>query len=475
MKKNFPVLVWIRQDLRLVDNKAIFYAAKEKRPVIFVYIHSYKEYEPWTLGFGSSFWLKQALQIFSSQLKEKNHKLYIFEGNSEQILKKIISKTKADSLYFNWIYEPKLIQRDRRIIKNLQNIKIKAFHSNILFDPEEIKTKENKPYKIFSQFWRTCTKFHKFENFFPEPKKIIFKKYNLKSKQIENLQLNQNLKFEKKLKKVWNISTNSLEKELNVFISKKLKNYSKNRNYPFLDGTSKLSAYLHFGQIGPRFLISKITNKKSSSSKTFIKEIGFRDFSKYVMYHFPESSLKCLKEEFLKFPWSYDKKKLQAWQRAKTGYPIIDASINQLIETGWMHNRCRMIVASFLTKNLLQPWQEGAKFFYKYLVDADLSNNTMGWQWSSGCGLDAAPFFRIFNPIVQSQKYDPDGIFIKKYLPKLSKLDSKYIHAPFLADEKILKKAKLKLNKDYPLPIVDFNKTRKKALELFRKMAKKKK
>ncbi|MFA6119010.1 MAG: deoxyribodipyrimidine photo-lyase [Parachlamydiales bacterium] len=474
MKKN-PIIVWFRQDLRLLDNEAFYRAAKENRPIIFIYIHSIAKTN-WHLGFGSGFWLKKALEFLSKNLSEINSKLYIFQGNPGTVLESVIKKTKAEGLYFNWVYEPDYMQKDKALIRKLINkkIDIKTFHSCLLFNPDEIKTKEDHPYKVFTQFWNCCLKYHKINKSYPIPKNILFEDYKIPSLGIKDLILPKNDAFEKKLELHWTLSKNSEKKNLNSFISKKLKNYSKNRNFPFLDGTSKLSAYLHFGQISPKVIIEKI-KKKSNGSDDFIKEIGWREFSKYIMYHFPQTESKCFKEEFLKFPWNYNKKLLSLWQQGRTGYPIIDAAINQLIQTGWMHNRCRMIVASFLIKDLLQPWQEGAKFFYRYLVDADLASNNMGWQWSSGCGADAAPFFRIFNPILQSKKFDPEGLFIKKYLPELKNLDKRFIHFPMNADLNILKKAKIVLGKTYPYPIIDIDTARKKALKAFRKIVKKQK
>jgi deoxyribodipyrimidine photo-lyase len=257
------------------------------------------------------------------------------------------------------------------------------------------------------------------------------------------------------------------------FLNEGLSNYSQGRDRPALSDVSRLSPYLHFGEISPRTVWHAVRErclldkKTSTEAACYLRELGWREFANYLLYYFPETTDKPLREEFNKFPWSKNQTYLKAWQRGKTGYPIVDAGMRELWHTGWMHNRVRMIVASFLVKDLLIPWQEGAKWFWDTLVDADLANNTLGWQWSAGCGADAAPYFRIFNPVLQGEKFDPGGTYVRLWVPELKKLPTKWIHQPWLAPQEDLATAAVKLDYNYPRPIVDHKIARQRALSAF--------
>jgi deoxyribodipyrimidine photo-lyase len=269
----------------------------------------------------------------------------------------------------------------------------------------------------------------------------------------------------------------SAHEQLKTFLQATADSYESSRDRPSIRGTSRLSPYLHFGQIGPRTiwhecrrLQSRNKLQESSGIDTFLKEIGWREFAYHLMYHFPQTIDEPLRPEFTSFPWRDDKSALRAWQRGMTGFPIVDAGMRELWATGWMHNRVRMIAASFLVKDLLISWKEGAAWFWDTLVDADLANNTLGWQWTAGCGADAAPYFRIFNPILQSQKFDPAGEYLKRWLPELKRLPEKWIHAPWTAPSEILCTAGVSLGENYPYPIVDHAEARDRALAALKTM-----
>ncbi len=234
-----------------------------------------------------------------------------------------------------------------------------------------------------------------------------------------------------------------------------------------MSGTSRLSPHLHFGEIGPRQIWVRLARRSTEGAETYRKEIVWREFAYHLLFHFPDTPLEPLRSEFKQFPWNNDPESLRAWQQGQTGFPIVDAGLRELWTTGWMHNRVRMIVASFLIKDLLIPWQEGARWFWDTLVDADLASNTLGWQWTAGCGADAAPFFRVFNPTTQGEKFDPDGEYVKSWCPELSGLPKQWIHRPSEASPTVLAEAGISLGKDYPLPIVDHSEAREAALEAF--------
>jgi deoxyribodipyrimidine photo-lyase len=270
------------------------------------------------------------------------------------------------------------------------------------------------------------------------------------------------------LKESWTPGEEGAQARLREF-RKHLADYTDERNRPDHSGTSRLSPHLHFGEISPRQVWHAVRDSsKSPGAETFLTEIGWREFAHHILVHFPKTPDHPLRPGFAKFPWSRSRKSLRDWQRGNTGYPIVDAGMRELWHTGWMHNRVRMIVGSFLTKDLLHSWQEGAKWFWDTLVDADLANNTLGWQWVSGCGADAAPYFRVFNPVLQGKKFDPDGDYVRRWVPELAKLPQKWIHEPWAAEASVLDKAGVRLGDTYPDPIVDHSEARQQALEAFR-------
>ncbi|MBN2478970.1 MAG: deoxyribodipyrimidine photo-lyase [Parachlamydiales bacterium] len=354
MKDQSPIIFWFKKDLRLLDNPALHYAAKENRPIIIIYIHSPKEHDFWNENSLQSNYLHNSLEKLSNHLKKKKLKLHVFEGKADQILKSVIKKTKAKSLFFNFEYEPKIYKRDQKIIKDFekQNIDVKPFHGNLLHNPNDIKTKLGYPYQIYTQFYNSAKKYQTIEKPKPIPKKLISKDFSLGSKPLDNLKLKKNKSFEKILNVLWPAGEDAALKKFKSFLSKKIKNYKKLRDFPGIDGTSLMSHHLHFGEIGPKYIFH--TAKKCSSSTIYIKEIYWREFSKYILFHFPKTETKPLKKEFENFSWKKNERLFKAWCDGKTGYPIIDAAMRQLNKAGWMHNRCRMLTASFLVKDLLQ-------------------------------------------------------------------------------------------------------------------------
>lgn len=465
-------IVWFRLDLRLEDNQALQEAIASGDAVIPVYIWAPKEENPWSPGAASKWWLHYALEDLDVQLKEKGMRLIVRSGvEALEELKHLIKETSATKVYWNRCYEPRSIKRDTNIKKVLteEGIEVKSFKGNLLFEPWEIENKSGGPFKVFTPFWKCCLTYE-----FEKPIKLNAKNLYVptkwpKSLSVKGIDLLPRIPWDKEFKSTWEPTAEGAKKALRDFLSKRIDNYKEKRDFPSEKGTSMLSPYLHFGQITPRQICEKVESK-TQSAKTFVSEIGWREFAYHLIYNFPHTPTKPFREDFADFPWVKDIKGLELWQKGKTGYPIVDAGMRQLWRLGWMHNRVRMIVGSFLVKDQLITWQEGARWFWDTLVDADLASNTLGWQWVGGCGADAAPYFRVFNPILQGKKFDPDGEYVRKFVPELKDMPSKYIHTPWEAPQEVLNKAGVRLGDNYPKPILDHGKARAKALMAYDKL-----
>lgn len=462
-------IVWFRQDLRLRDNLALIAAAK-RGPVIPVYIWAPEEEGRWEPGGASKWWLHQSLVSLQSELEKLGSRLIVRSGSSLEVLKKLVDETGADAVFWNRRYEPEIIKRDTKVKTELRAAKIEteSFNAALLYEPWEIVNLQNAPYKVYTPFWRACLKKGEPQQPQKAPSKLETPKSFPKSLKISELKLEPKIPWDVGMRAAWTPGEDGAAAELKRFLGKVVKDYSETRNLPAVVGTSRLSPHLHFGEISPREIWH--ASKKAgggASEETYRKEIVWREFAYHLLFHFPHTTDKPLRAEFERFPWRKNKKHLQAWQKGNTGYPIVDAGMRELWTTGWMHNRVRMIVASFLIKDLLIAWQEGAAWFWDTLVDADLASNTLGWQWTAGCGADAAPFFRIFNPTSQGEKFDPDGGYVKKWCPELKALPSKWLHRPWEAPPEVLKAAGMRLGKDYPAPIVDHAEMRDEALDAF--------
>ncbi len=475
-------LLWLRRGLRLADNPALVAAcdrtanASGDGAIVPVYIYSPEEEGDWPAGAASRWWLHHSLAAISKSLKDLGSRLIIRSGPCEEVLRELIEETGADTVYWDRCYEPAAIERDKRIKSALRDddIEAKSFNLSLLFEPWEVKTKAGDPYKVFTPFWKTCTDRPAPEKAceVPGPGDIPSPKKWPKSLKLDDLELLPKIDWAKGIREAWTPGEQGAAEALEQFLDEAIRNYDEDRDRPDVRGTSRLSPHLHFGEIGPRQIWHAVTkrinagmnagNRKNAWS--YLREVGWREFAYHLLYHFPDTANNPLRPEFKKFPWKKNAKSLKAWQKGLSGYPIVDAGMRELWHIGWMHNRVRMIVASFLVKDLLISWQEGTTWFWDTLVDADLASNTLGWQWTAGCGADAAPYFRVFNPTLQGKKFDPDGAYVRKWVPELAKLEDKYIHEPAKAPAEVLKAAGITLGKDYPKPIVDHSEARNKAL-----------
>ncbi|QQL46057.1 cryptochrome/photolyase family protein [Sulfuriroseicoccus oceanibius] len=464
-----PAIVWFRRDLRLADNPALAAAVATGAPVLALFLHDAAELEKSGEGGASRWWLHQALRDLGDQIKQLGGALHLKTTTDvESDLLELVREHNACGVFWNRRYEPHGVATDTAIKSALQKagITAKSFGASLIHEPTDIANQSGKPFQVFTPFWKHCIT-HEVGQPLTMPD-LKDKFANSPAQDIDDLALLPTIPWHEKLADHWNPTRQGGEERLAQFTENAAADYSDQRDIPSIDGTSKLSPWLHFGQISVREIIHQLrTAKVKDVEKSVIRQLYWRDFAHHLMFHFPHSITRSLKEEYDQFPWSADDELAERWRRGKTGYPIIDAALRQLWETGWMHNRVRMIVGSLLVKHMLQPWQTGAEWFADTLVDADLANNIMGWQWVAGSGADAAPYFRIFNPVTQAHRFDPDGDYVRKYLPELAKLPGKSIHEPWNLSKAELEKAGITLGKDYPFPIVDLAGGRKQALDAY--------
>jgi|TARA_B100000035_G_scaffold63561_2_gene51499 deoxyribodipyrimidine photo-lyase len=470
MKKG-TAIHWFRQDLRLSDNPALDSAAQYET-LIPIYILDEVNSGEFKMGAASKWWLHQSLTKLNESL---DGKLLVYQGNPHEILNKLIEEQEVSYVTWNRCYEPWRIDRDKEIKRNFEdkNVAVESFSASLLWEPWTISKDDGTPYRVFTPFYKKgCLNSE--EPRLPAGKVDLSNLYSedLSSDSITDLNLLPTIKWYESFEEEWNPGEIGAEQNLNSFLDSGLLNYKEGRNFPSQEFVSRLSPHLHFGEISPNEVWYRAKTKEGISGiekslAHFHSELGWREFSYYLLYHFPDLPNKNFQEKFDIFPWQENEEFLALWQKGNTGYPIVDAGMRELWQTGYMHNRLRMIVGSFLVKNLLIDWRFGERWFWDCLVDADLASNSASWQWVAGSGADAAPYFRIFNPITQGLKFDPEGEYTKKYVPELRDLPNKYLFSPWEAPENILADAGIELGKNYPKPMVDLKLSRETALEAF--------
>ena len=467
-------LVWFRQDLRIADNPALCAALETGGPVIPLYIHAPTEEAPWEPGGATRWWLHHSLAQLTQDLRRLGSDLCLrVSEDSLATLMELARTCQATRIVWNRRYEPAIIARDQRIKTALRaaGIDTDSYNSALLHEPWTVKTQSGGPFQVFTPFWRRCLSLDDPGESSPPPATLAAPRDWPASARLEELALLDRIDWAKGMRDAWQPGSAAAHALLEHFLNESFDDYRTARDRPAVRGTSRLSPHLHFGEIGPRqiwhatrrFALARGQHTTWRDS-TFLTEVGWREFAYHLLYHFPHTPLQPLREKFSRFPWKPTPAATTAWTRGATGYPIVDAGLRELWHTGWMHNRVRMIAASFLIKDLLVNWTEGARWFWDTLVDADLASNTLGWQWVAGSGADASPFFRIFNPVTQGSKFDPDGEYVRRWVPELKHLPNEWLHRPWAAPPGLLKTAGVVLGETYPHPVVDHDLARKDAL-----------
>jgi deoxyribodipyrimidine photo-lyase len=475
-----PIILWFRQDLRLDDNPALLAAAHSGRPVLPLYILDDETAGKWAMGGASLWWLHHSLHALAADLKTRGLTLVLKRGPAAKALDEIIAASGADTVFWNRCYEPSAVARDTDIKTALKSrdFDVQSFNAALLCEPWTVKTKMGEPYKVFTPFWRACQEMGIDTETHRAPASIA------PAKTVPGDTLDQwhllptRPNWAKGFSAEWTPGEAGAKERLAAFIDGPMSGYAEGRDRPDQTSTSGLSPHLHFGEIGPRQIVRAVRAAVAHSpglegqAAKFLSEVGWREFSYHLLHQAPHLPDQNFRPEFDEFPWAKGAAGLKAWQQGRTGVPIVDAGMRQLWQTGWMHNRVRMVVASFLVKHLLIHWQHGAAWFWDTLVDADLANNSASWQWVAGCGADAAPYFRVFNPILQGEKFDPHGDYVRRFVPEIAALPDKWLHKPWEAPADVLKAAGLKIGRDYPEPLIDLQHGRDRALAAFAQIRK---
>ena len=477
-----PIIVWFRQDLRIADNPALA-AAAAAGPVQPVYVLDDTTPGPWAPGGASRWWLHQSLAALGAGLAARGAPLLLRRGPAPEILDRLAAETGARGVYWNQGYEPYAAASEQALHDRLRRAgrEARRFNAGLLFKPGSLMTRDGKPFRVFTPFWRACLARAEPPRPAPAPPALGAPSAMPAGDRLSDWALLPSKPdWSGGMRAAWigdgqGPGEAGAAARLDSFLELALAGYRDGRDRPDRHGTSRLSPALHFGELSPRQLWHAVRAAEAArtdagiagGAEAFLRELGWREFSAHLLQHFPAMAELPLRPAFARFPWRSDATGLSAWQRGRTGYPIVDAGMRELWATGWMHNRVRMIVASFLVKHLLLPWQEGARWFWDTLVDADLANNSASWQWVAGSGADAAPYFRIFNPMLQGEKFDPDGRYVRMWVPELAALPDRFIHRPDTAPDEVLAGASVTLGHSYPRPIVDHGAARARALAAF--------
>ena len=463
-----PILVWFRRDLRLADNPAWNAAASTGRPVIPVFILD-EQSRP--MGSASRWWLHGSLRELNDALRHVGSRLILHRGPVSEAITELVRDTGASAVAWNRLYDPAFVERDERIEAQLADagIATETFNASLLFEPWALSTGAGTPFKVFTAFWRRCSALDIGSPGSTPPVPAAPATWP-HSDGLHRWELRpRSPDWADGFRSVWQPGENGAKDRLRSFLRHGIDGYHRQRDRPGLAATSRLSPHLHFGEIGPRQVAAALERAAPGPGRdAFLRELGWREFSHHLLFHHPEMGTANLRPEYDRMPWRNEPTELERWQRGRTGYPLVDAGMRELWATGWMHNRVRMIAASFLTKHLLIDWREGAAWFWDTLVDADWANNSAGWQWVAGCGVDAAPWFRVFNPVTQSRRFDPAGSYLRTWLPELRRLSDRHVHAPWQAPETVLSRAGIRLGRTYPYPMVDLDSGRQRALEAWR-------
>jgi deoxyribodipyrimidine photo-lyase len=471
-------IVWFRRDLRLTDHPALLAALAAADRVVALYIHAPEEEAPWAPGAASRWWLHHSLAALGASLAARGARLTIAAGPSRDTLLAVARASGASGVHWNRSYEPALVARDTALKAALRaaGLTAESHAGNLLIEPGAITNGQGEPFRVFTPFWRACQgALAAVPRPQPAPRVVAPAERTPAGLPLEALGLLPRIRWDRGFAARWAPGEDGALARLEAFLDAEVAAYAERRDRPDLPATSRLSPHLHFGELSPRQVLAAAMRSAADAgsgrgAQSFLRELGWREFAHHLLHAFPHTALAPMDPRFAAFEWRSDPDLLAAWQRGATGLPLVDAGMRELWHTGWMHNRVRMIVASFLTKNLGVPWLDGARWFHDTLVDADLANNTQGWQWTAGCGADAAPYYRVFNPVLQSERFDPGRVYLRRWLPELAPLPDAWLHRPFAAPAAVLAAAGVALGVDYPRPIVDLAASRERALAAWQRL-----
>ncbi len=473
-------IVWFRRDLRLADNPALLRAVHDKYRILPLFIWDPASEHPWEPGAASQWWLHHSLEKLERALRGYGSRLIIRSGDSLEQLLEIAASVQAGAVFWNRLYEPAVVARDKAIKTELhkRNIEAESFNSALLIEPWLSLNSSRRPYQVFTPFWKSLRAAYDPQRPPAAPIELTAPAQWPGDLKLADLGLLPRIDWAEGFREAWQPGEEGAWAQLKRFDGKLLAEYKEHRDRPDIAGTSRLSPHLHFGEISPRqiwWAVLELLQKKHSGvteaeAESFLRQLAWREFAYHLMFHFPHTVDQPLRPQFAAFPWKRNDRLLAIWQEGQTGYPVVDAAMRELWRTGWMHNRMRMVVGSFLVKHLLIPWQSGARWFWDTLVDADLANNTLGWQWIAGCGADAAPFFRIFNPVKQGEKFDPRSVYTRRWVGELLHLRDELVQQPWIASSAELAAAGVILGDTYPERVVDHAQARDKALDAYDKI-----
>ncbi len=475
MADKAPLLVWFRTDLRIADNPALFHAAETGAPLVALYIHDTVSEGVRAPGAAQNWFLHHALDGLANSLSGLGVSLIIRSGPAREVLDKVIEETGAGAVHWNRRHVPAEVEIDKAIKQALKDrgVEAKSFQANLLHEPSRLLTGSDGPYKVYTPFWKAFRREDAPRKPHPAPTKLTAFEQNLSSEKLSDLKLLPvKPDWAGGLRQTWQADEAGAHQRLMGFLESGLDGYADGRDLPGEQHVSNLSPYLRWGVVSPFQLWHAVdeADAPARDREKFLQELVWREFCHHLLFHFPSLPEENFNNRFDAFEWIGDSPHLDAWRIGRTGYPIVDAGMRQLWETGIMHNRVRMVVASFLVKHLLVDWRIGERWFWDTLVDGDPASNPANWQWVAGSGADAAPYFRVFNPILQGEKFDPDGVYVRQWVPEIADLPDKHLHAPWKAPEDVLAKAGVKLGETYPAPVVDHGEARQRALDAFEKL-----
>ncbi len=471
-------LVWFRRDLRLADHPALAAAVACAKQIIPVYIYSPAEERGWPPGAASRWWLHHSLLALDASLKRKRSRLIIRAGSSLDALRTLVRETGASRVFWNRLYDPALVKRDTRVKRALRELgcDVDSYSASLIHEPWQVVRDNGAPYRVFTPYYKASLAAGLDGEPLRAPRTVRPAKRWPPGLAVAELRLLPRSQWFKSLESTWSVGEHAARRRLQTFAHDRLGDYAENRDCPAQSAVSRLSPHLHFGELSARQVWKRTqdsaTTHRDARIDAYLRQLIWRDFAHQLLYHFPDTPRLSFDRRFDEFPWRARRNSLfDAWTRGTTGVPLVDAGMRELWNTGWMHNRVRMIAASFLTKNAMIHWRLGARWFWDTLVDADLANNTLGWQWVAGCGADAAPYFRVFNPVRQGERFDPRGEYVRRWVPELANLPDHCIHTPWEASPLELSEAGVRLGDSYPHPVLDLQESRAEALQRYRYLA----